>query len=224
MKAHFLRRKKKKKKIFVIILIIFLTLIIVINYLSTNVTPLVMNYCRAKIETLTVNAVNNAITMVINDGIDYSDLIDVDKDENGNVSAIKAKTAKINLLARQISSLAQQNLEKTSKKGIGVPIGAFLNSPILAGYGSEITVNFLATGAVDCSFTSEFSEASINHTLHKIFIKVFSEVNLVIPFLSETIKTVSEVLVSECVLIGKVPDTYLKAADLNDMMDLIPEG
>lgn len=222
MKKNLKAKRKRKRKIILVVIITFVIIGFACNYFERNVTPIILNYCTAKIEALTVNAVNSAITMVINDGIDYSDLVDVIDDGEGNITAIKAKSAKINLLARQISSIALQNVEKISKKGIKIPIGAFLNSAIVAGYGSEITVNFVSTGAVDCTFTSEFTEASINHTLHKIFIKVNSDISLIIPFSDTVISTSSEVLVSECVLAGKVPDTYLKAAELSDMIDLIP--
>lgn len=222
MKNKVKAKRKIKRKIIFAIIISFIIIGFICNYFERNVTPIIINYCTAKIETLTVNAVNSAITMVINDGIDYYDLVDVISDKDGNITAIKAKSSKINLLARQISSIALQNVDKISKKGIKVPVGAFFNSAIIAGYGSEITVNFVSMGSVDCTFTSEFSEASINHTLHKIFIRVNSDISLIIPFSNNVISTSSEVLVSECVLVGKVPDTYLKAADLNDMMDLIP--
>lgn len=216
------RKRKKLIKIISIILVIIGIFFVLANHFEDNVKPIVMRYCKAKIEALTVNAVNHAISMVINDGIDYGDLIDVEKDAEGNITALKAKTSKINLLARQISSIALQNIEKVSKKGLGIPLGAFFSSVIIAGSGPEITVNFVSTGAVDCAFTSEFTEASINHTLHKIYIKVISGVRLIIPSSDTYIETCSEVLVSECVLIGKVPDAYLKSSDVGDMIDLIP--
>lgn len=218
-----MRRKKKIViKIISIIIAIVGIFFVLANHFESNIKPIVMRYCKAKIETLTVNAVNHAISMVINDGIDYGDLIDVEKDVEGNITALKAKTSKINLLARQISSIALQNIEKVSKKGLYIPLGAFFNSVIIAGSGPEIKVNFVSTGAVDCAFTSEFTEASINHTLHKIYIKVISGVRLIIPSSDAFIETCSEVLVSECVLIGKVPDAYLNSNDVGDMIDLIP--
>lgn len=216
------RKKKIVIKIISVILIIIGIFFVLANHFENNLKPIIMRYCKAKIEALTINAVNHAISMVINDGIDYGDLIDVEKDVDGNITALKAKTSKINLLARQISSIALQNIEKVSKKGLGIPLGAFFNSVIIAGSGPEINVNFVSTGAVDCSFTSEFTEASINHTLHKIYIKVNSGVRLIIPSSDAFIETSSEVLVSECVLIGKVPDAYLKSSDVGDMIDLIP--
>ena len=214
--------RRKKRKIITVIMILIAVIYILFRYFDGNVTPIIMRYCESKIETMTVNAINSAISMVINDGVDYNDLVDVVKKQDGEIVALKAKTSKINLLARQISNIALQNIDKLSKKGIGVPIGAFFDSAIVAGWGAEITINFVSTGFVDCAFTSQFSEAGINHTLHKIFIEVQSSVNLIIPSSQTEVTTVSEVLVSECVLVGKVPETYLRANDLSDMMDLIP--
>lgn len=215
------KRSKIGKTIFVILVVISV-IALTLGYFESNVAPIILKYCESKIEAMTVSAVNHAISLVINDGIDYDELITIEKDEKGEILAIRAKTAKINLLARQISGIALQNVDKISKKGIGVPLGAFFNSTVIAGSGPEIMVNFVSTGAVDCTFVSEFSEAGINHTLHKIFIKIDSSISLIIPSSNAVVKTTSEVLVSECVLVGDVPETYLKAAELGDMMDLIP--
>lgn len=216
------KKSRVKKRLIITLFCVIIILGLLGSYFDNNITPVVMDYCETRVESLTFGAINAAISMVINDGVDYDDLIDVHKDENGDIIAIQAKTAKINLLARQISGIAQQNIDKLSKKGISVPLGSFLDSVILAGQGPEITINFVSAGFVDCVFTSEFIEAGINHTLHKIYIKIVSDVSLIIPASSTLISTEQEVLVSESVLVGKVPETYLKATDINDMLDLIP--
>lgn len=216
-------KKTKKRKIKFILICTVLVLVLLCVYFENNIAPIIIDYCQTKVETITFGAVNNAISLVINDGVDYDELIDVHKDSLGNITALQAKTAKINLLARQISGIAQQNIDKLSKRGINVPIGAFLPSVVIAGQGPEITVNFISNGYVDCNFTSEFVEAGINHTLHKIYIKIISDVSLIIPASNTDIKSEQEVLVSESVLVGKVPDTYLKVTNLDNILDLIPE-
>lgn len=215
--------KKKKRKFLSVIFCIVLVLVLLCLHFENNIAPIVMDYCETRVKTITFGAVNSAISLVINDGVDYDELIDVHKDSQGNITALQAKTAKINLLARQISGLAQQNIDKLSKRGINVPIGAFFSSVVVAGQGPEITINFVSNGYVDCNFTSEFVEAGINHTLHKIYIKIISDVSLIIPTSKNNVKSEQEVLVSESVLVGKVPNTYLKISNLSNMLDLIPE-
>ncbi len=216
-------KKAKKRKIKFVFICIVLVLVLLCAYFENNIAPIIIDYCKTRVETITFGAVNNAISLVINDGVDYDELIDVHKDSLGNITALQARTAKINLLARQISGIAQQNIDKLSKRGINVPIGAFLPSVVIAGQGPEIIVNFISSGYVDCNFTSEFVEAGINHTLHKIYIKIISDVSLIIPASNTDIKSEQEVLVSESVLVGKVPDTYLKVTNLDNILDLIPE-
>ena len=216
-------KKRKKSKILFAIFCFFTVIVLLCVYFERNVAPIIIDYCETKVKTITFGAVNNAISLVINDGVDYDELIDVHKDNLGNITALQAKTAKINLLARQISGIAQQNVDKLSKKGINVPIGAFLPSVVLAGQGPEITVNFVSNGYVDCNFTSEFVDAGINHTLHKIYIKIVADISLIIPASNTNITSEQEVLVSESVLVGKVPDTYLNVTNLGNILDLIPE-
>ncbi len=217
------KKRQVKKKLLIILFSIVVTLFLLASYFERNIAPIIMDYCETKVKTIAVSAANTAISLVINDGVDYDDLMDVHKDKDGNIVAMQAKTAKINLLARQISGIAQQNIDKLSKKGIKIPIGAFLNSVVVAGQGAEITVNFVSSGYVDCNFTSEFTEAGINHTLHKIYVKIVSDVSLIIPASDTLINIEQQVLVSESVLVGKVPDTYLKMSNLSDMLDLVAD-
>ena len=56
---------------------------------------------------------------------------------------------------------------------------------------------------------SEFEEAGINQTRHKIFLNVIADMRVILPGVDKTISTCTEVLVCESLLVGKVPQIYL---------------
>ena len=74
-----------------------------------------------------------------------------------------------------------------------------------------------------CRFVSEFEQAGINQTRHKIYLDVMTEVDIIIPTAESTVNTITQVLVAESILIGNVPDTYLFFGTGNgNLLDLIP--
>ena len=57
---------------------------------------------------------------------------------------------------------------------------------------------------------SKFTSVGINQTLHSIYIDVISTIELNMPLNSATSTCKTQILISETILVGKVPDIYLK--------------
>lgn len=74
----------------------------------------------------------------------------------------------------------------------------------------------MTDGTVETDLRSEFKEAGINQTLHRIYLEVKCNVNILTPYntIQETI--VNQVLLVEGVIIGNIPDTYYNLEGLND--------
>lgn len=78
----------------------------------------------------------------------------------------------------------------------------------------------LTDGTVETDLRSEFKEAGINQTLHRIYLEVKCNVNILTPYstIKETI--VNQVLLVEGVIIGNIPDTYYNLEGLNDEQNM----
>jgi hypothetical protein len=78
----------------------------------------------------------------------------------------------------------------------------------------------LTDGTVETDLKSEFKEAGINQTLHRIYLEVKCNVNILTPYntIKETI--VNQVLLVEGVIIGNIPSTYYNLEGLNDEQSL----
>lgn len=81
----------------------------------------------------------------------------------------------------------------------------------------------MTDGTVETELKSEFKDAGINQTLHRIYLEVRCKVSILTPYdtIEETIK--NQVLLAEGVIIGNIPDTYYNLEGLNDdqMMETI---
>lgn len=167
-------------------------------------------------------AVGSAIYEIVSDGNVYDNLININKDTDGNITMISTNAIQMNLLARRLSRLAQQNLDQIGSQGIQIPIGSFSGMPIFAGRGPSVTITIEPIGAMSTKFQSEFTQAGVNQTLHRIYVNLSANVSIVLPTAHQKIKTNTQVLMCESIIVGKVPDAYLNSDSLDEMMNLIP--
>ena len=105
------------------------------SYFKGNILPVISTMSEATVRALAVNAINNASHTVIDESIDYSELVKIDKDENGNINLIQANTVRINRLARDLANMSEKNIEEIKEQTIELPIGAFTGSAVLSEIG-----------------------------------------------------------------------------------------
>ena len=204
----------KKLKKGIILAVIFLVIVVVCIYTLNSVSPTIVAFSEAKIKSLTTAAVNSAIFEVMLESISYSDLVSIEKNADGEITLIAANSMIINKLARDMAQSTETYIEKMGEQDVKIPIGTLSGSPLLAGKGFKVTIRVLPLGSVKCQFVSEFETAGINQTRHKIYLDVVATISIVLPTSQSIVKTNSPVLVSESIIVGKVPDTYLSAGSI----------
>lgn len=215
-------KNKKFRRFKVIVAIICLLAVGVLVYFQRNVTRVLISISEATIRSITTVAVNDAIYYTLNDAIRYEDLIDITRDEAGNVMSITTDSLKINRIARDAAYLSQENLTRMSAEGIMVPMGALTGIEALAGFGRPINIKIIPISNVECRFVSRFKEAGINQTLHSLYLEVVSDISIIMPSKSTNLASTTEVLICESVIAGKIPDTYFQAGFLNSGSALVP--
>lgn len=89
--------------------------------------------------------------------------------------------------------------------------------------GPDIEMKMLIDGSVETDLKSEFKGAGINQTLHRIYLEVRCNVNILTPYdvINETI--VNQVLLIEGLIVGNIPDAYYNLEGLNSdqMMEMV---
>ena len=210
-KSQKVKKRKKVVKIasFVLILLLVLSILIVLNTYWKSTLPTLLDITQAKISAQTVLVINQAVTTSFQDTDVFGDLISIQRDNDGNIILLTANSLQANKLARQTAIVSQQRLDQLAKEQIEVPFGTISGIPLFSEMGPEITITVTPIGAVNCTFTSTFESVGINQTLHRMFIQVECKMDLIIPQMHHTMECVVPILVSESIIIGKVPQTYL---------------
>ena len=214
--------KKKKKHIW---LKIFVAITIVVcgicAYFHFYVNPQIVSTNIAHIKANTTNIVDGAISKTLG-GNTYEDLISISKDSQGKITLISVNSKNVNALNNEIISFVQTALSVSNKLFFEVPLGCFTGITALNSLGPNVKVQMTPIGSVSTKFVSKFSQAGINQTLHKIFLQITTEVCAIMPLYTQNVVVTSQVLVTESVIIGEVPDVYLNSNTINNALNLVP--
>ncbi len=213
---------KCKKFVLVTLVILAISLLLIGLYLHFVVYPFVLN-----LSTATVNNMYSSVITEVADLLKDSQEFDVDffhyeKDSAGAITAIIADTSNINQANFLVQRVVYQAVSRLQNVSVPIKLGAFSGSTLLAAYGPTVGVEIMPVGAVKCRFVSKFSSTGLNQTLHKIYIEVTTDIDLMLPLENVSIAEKSEILIAENVIVGAIPDTYLEGTSATDYLDLVP--
>ena len=197
---------------------------VVVGYvlIDNAVKPTILSISEAKLRAISVSAMNAAVQETIGSEINYTDLINIEKDNSGHIVLVSANAAMMNHLAADTAIAAQNKISSIGEQGISIPIGTIIGGQLLSGRGPSVRVKFEPVGSVTTDFMTEFEDAGINQTRHKIFLILNATVKIVVGNASQKVDISSQVLISETIIIGDVPQSYLRFDSKDEMLNLLP--
>lgn len=100
-----------------IIAVILLIAGLIFSYFRGNVVPVFTTTCEAEVKALAINAANRATNSVLfNESVNYNDLFEVVKNNDGDVTLIEAKSININKFAGKSRFLRKDTLKTTERR------------------------------------------------------------------------------------------------------------
>ena len=197
--------KIKKKKIIVFIVII-ITLLVIIDI---QVRPLVKSVAENQAKLSAASTINSEVVAELSSKSDYyTDLISVKTDSSGKVLAVTTDSQKVNMLRSSVASNIQKKMPTTKPLRVGVPLGTLTGIELLMGRGPLINMKISIPGNISTEIKSDFAQAGINQTKHQIYIFIEAQVYAFIPGYPVTTAVSTNILISETVIVGEVPNVY----------------
>lgn len=178
-------------------------------------------------------AINDAMSKKILEDLGFEDLVQIERDNNGNVSFIQFNHVTYNRVmvetvkrvqsylnaiehgnVRDVTLPTEVNVEQQgatfSEDGIihMIPLGQATNNALLAHLGPKIPVRLSAIGDVKADFGQDVISTGINNTVINLTIEIEVDVRVVIPFATdeEVIKT--SIPAANVFIAGQVPEFY----------------
>lgn len=198
--------------------------IILFEVVDRSAAPTIITMAEASVRAAAVKAMNDAVRNIMATPLQYTDLIKITQDNEGKITMIQANTVKMNEIATTTALTTQDSITKIGRQGVGVPIGSVLGGELLAGRGPDVYAKIIPVGDVTTDFESDFLNEGINQTRHKIYLNIHETIRIVVPTQSKEIDVNDKVLVTECIIIGEVPNSYVNVSDLADLnsLNLLP--
>ena len=152
--------------------------------------------------------INNAIAELMNSG-DYSGdyFVSFEKNAAGEITAISSNMSRINALSAEILDRVVGVTENHSLI-VEIPMGNLTGVSLLMGKGPRVPVEILVLTSSRVEFSNSIVTAGINQTKHQINLEVIVDIDVLIPWGTESAQVVTEVLIADTIVVGQVPDTY----------------
>lgn len=208
---RFLVRKRHNVTRITLLFIVCVSCFITVFWVvESHLKPTLLAIAETKATLLATDSINRVISERINQNVDSQKLVNVTLDSRGRVVLIQPNTIEFNKIAADITMRVQDILKEIGEEKIKIPMGQILGSQLLATVGPDITVTVIPIGTVLVKVIDKFEQAGINQTRHMIYLVATTQIKIVVPLVSKSVSVDTQVPISEYVVVGEVPSTYVQ--------------
>lgn len=180
------------------------TLILLDSFVRPTLELLLDYKCRTSAERI----ISDAVYERFSDEDDIGELISFIFDNEGRIAALNTNRSKINSLKAVLDDAVNEGLSHVREDTVGISVGTLTGLSFLYGVGPELIFQIEPHGKAETKLLSTFDDAGINQTIHSIILEVDAQLSPVMPGFSNTVDVSYDILISQTVIVGKVPDSY----------------
>lgn len=203
--------RRRIRRLLQLLLILLAAVFLAFLMLRSRYRDVIRDLAETQVKNTTSDLTNDAIAKQIADGvIQYDRIVYFEKDLDGRITALKTNMSEVNRLKTDILNLINDEILALDTSDIGIPLGSLFLPELFSGKGPAIPVRILSIRNSDATFSSKFSQAGINQTLHQLTMIVSVDVAVLVLGQTSSFTVNSEVVVAETVIVGDVPSTFLQ--------------
>ncbi len=207
-------KKAKKRVDLLLILKILLAIslgVLSVNFIDSRIRPTVMTTLITHSRAVVLSELNSAVSVSLNEmPIDFKSVVALSRADNGQVTSIETDSLTLNLFQVKVSENLNSALLNLKMREEKIPVGSLSGLIFLNGKGVGIPFRLSPLGAVQTEIKSEFTQAGVNQTRHRIVLKVSANVSAIIPTYSVSNEVFAEYILAETVIVGVTPDFFLQ--------------
>lgn len=202
----------------IFLLIMLMSIIIICAVFLKTAYPVFKTSCETAASSKGTKIVNDEVNEVMKN-YTYDSLIKIEKDVDGKISYIEADSRKINEIVSEIISNIQEEFDKIPRTTVYINMGTVSGISILQNYNPKFNIELESSGTINAQIRTEFKEIGINQTQHKIYLDVDTRIGILTPFSSFGKDINADVLLTEAIIVGDVPDSYYNLDGITDIED-----
>lgn len=153
--------------------------------------------------------VNRVIARVMaQESLEGESFVRFERNEAGDLTAVSADMGRINALSAEILEQVVGTADNRSLR-VRIPLGNLTGVSLLMGRGPLIPVEILMLTSSRVGFENSIVTAGINQSKHQILLTVTVDVDVLVPWGTESTQVRNQVLIADTIVIGRVPETYM---------------
>ena len=204
--------KRPIRRFFAIVILLCTLLTVGFFYFRSTYQDAICALSETQVKNSTSDLINDAIDRQIETGnIQYDRMVYFEKDINGRITALKTNMSEVNRLKTDVINLINDEILALDNTDLGIPFGSVFLPEFLSGRGPQIPVNILSIRNSEAAFSSSFTQAGINQTLHQLIMEISVDVTVLVLGQTNSFTVASQVVVAQTIIVGSVPDTYSKS-------------
>ena len=202
--------KIKHPKIILVSISILIIFNSIIYFFDKSILPSVLNIGEEKARVEATNIINETALEVYSEDFSYEDMIIIEKDDEGNISMLRADTIKLNYLSSKLILKANKRISDLEEIGLDIPLGYMTENLVFHNLGPEVNMKVSQIGSLTSSYESVFESAGINQTRHTIYLNVHMKIRIIVPMNNKEIEVVHQIPIAETIIVGKIPNTAIE--------------
>ncbi|GGJ89937.1 sporulation protein YunB [Lentibacillus kapialis] len=211
-------------------LMVFLSIMII----DKGIKPTLMDIAQTKTTEFATRGINTAVRFAEN--YNYDDLLNITYDNEGKVATYNWNSSVVSEINRVATDRVEEyfrymnsgeppdyenslfepeefedtteNLPEKDPTVVEIPLGQATGNTILANLGPKIPVNFEIVGNVRTNIVRDDEPLGLNGSWVSLYVEVEADVQIVVPFSTETKTVATEIYIDGGALMGDVPDFY----------------
>lgn len=205
-----IRFQIKHPKIIMVIIAIFVLFNSILYFFNKNILPTVLSIGEEKLKSEATTIINETALDIYSKDFNYNDMIITEKDNEGNITMLRADTVKLNYLSSKLILVSNDKINELEQVGLKVPLGYMTKNLVFYNLGPNINIKMTQVGNITSSYESVFESAGINQTRHKIYLNVNMKMKIIVPLNSRDVEISSQIPIAETIIVGKIPNTAIE--------------
>lgn len=201
------------------------SLLLALVVIDMQIRPSVKTMAAYQARLYAIEAINEAATGELSrQNVNYSSLVRLSKNENGEVTAIETDMLALNRLKLGITEAIVKNLNALSSQELKIPLGTLFGWQYFSGRGPKVDFSVLNVGYVESDITNIFDSAGINQTRHQLMLDTTISITAIVPGYSAETSVTTNLCLAETIIVGIVPGAFTNVtggseSDISKMND-----
>ena len=209
VKARRLFYKKGAQTLLFRVACVLLIISIITILMDLKMRPIIETVGGTALKNSLSNVLDGAVNDMVDDlGVRYDDMVDIQKDEKGKITAITLNSTYINGYKTELSDGCSDRLSQFNETSVPIPLGSLIGGSFFNGKGFCIDVDATIYGFAVTDVVSEFESAGINQTRHRIYLNVQASANAYMGLCHLNESVDETIILVETIIVGEVPQSY----------------